>query len=317
LVLVVLAGQPATAATVGTKPAQEAIAAANAKYVSLMNTDHVDAGALAAQYTDDAFLVIPALELITGKAAIQQSIAQTADQISNLTLSTLRVSSRGNLAFEVGKWSSSISGKTSVGNYLTTWRQVNGNWLRAGSCSVPETGANPVILGGTGPVPAPTAMAARSAVRVIGAVGAAEAAETITDLTQRYADAFNAGDGEALSQFMSNLYTPDAVVMIPESSLMMGAAPIMAACEAMANVVSNVSFDVGTVEVGTGGDLAFVLASYSNDVQAESGEVVSSRGSYLAVWALVGGQWKIAGSCTGDMGGTPEIGYVLHGTTSP
>jgi ketosteroid isomerase-like protein len=226
------------------------------------------------------------------------------------------VKSSGDLAFEVGKWSNSIDGRRSVGNYLALWRLVGSSWLRAGSCSVPESGANPVVFGDPGRVFGGTRASTNSGgVRLIGGGGAAETAAKIQELTGRYAEVFNSGNGRAVGDFASALYTSDAVVMLPEAELLVGEQSIALACEMAAAAVSNVSIQVSAVEVGTSGDLAFVLATYYNDVQAATGEVVPSNGNYLSVWSREGEQWKIAGSCVGDMGGTPEIGYALKRTS--
>jgi ketosteroid isomerase-like protein len=309
--LALAGGQPATA---GAPPPDEAIAAANVEYLSLINAKAVDAEKLAAQFSDDAFLLIPTLELVTGRTAIEQSIAQSAAQISDISLKTTRVKSSGNLAFEIGTWSSSIDERRSVGNYLTLWRQVGETWLRAGSCSVPESGANPVIFGNPGQVFGAAASGSGS-LRLIGGEGAAEAASTIQGLTSQYAEVFNSGEGGAVRAFSSSLYATDAVVMLPEATLLEGSELIAVACELAAAAVSNVGFDVSAIEVGAGGDLAFLLATYRNDVRSEKGEIIPAGGNYLAVWSREGGQWKIAASCTGDTGGTPEIGYTLRSTS--
>jgi ketosteroid isomerase-like protein len=313
LLLALAGGQPATA---GAGSARDAIAAANSEYQILINAKEVSAEKLAAQFTEDAYLLIPTLELVTGRPAIEQAIAQSAAQLSDITLTTTRVKSSGNVAFEVGRWSSSIDERRSVGNYLTLWRLVGEKWLRAGSCSVPESGANPVIFGNPGKVFG-AADTGSGGLRLIGGEGAAEAASQIQGLTSQYAEVFNTGEGGAVRAFSSSLYAKDAVVMLPEADLLEDCEEIAVACELGAEAVSNVRFDISGIEVGKGGGMAFVLATYRNDVTSEKGEVIPAGGNYLAVWAREGDQWKIAASCTGDTGGTPEVGYTLRSERKP
>lgn len=317
LVVVVFALVTDQRSAAAPKPVDELINAANRQYERYFNAPRVEAASLAAQFSSDAVLLIPEVELISSREAIQESIAQTAGQMSNVKLRTTRVKASGNLAYELGTWSSTIDARPTIGNYMTVWREEGGKWLRAAGCSVPVNGANPLLFRAPGRVFGTNNVTATETqqVRLVGDRSVWETGPKLRALSNDYAQVLNGDDRQAVRRFAMNLYTPDAFLMIPEAELMETNSEIAEACEATVgmDVVTNLVFDVKWIEAGTSGDIAVELAGYRNDVRSEKGEIVPTAGYYLAVWVRSGTQWKIAGSCTSNVSPTPDINYGMKG----
>ncbi|MBI1741556.1 SgcJ/EcaC family oxidoreductase [Candidatus Acetothermia bacterium] len=112
---------------------RKAIEDAGAKFVAAVSRG--DAVALAAFYQEDAKLLPPNSQMVTGRQHIQefwQAFLQTGTV--QLTLETKDVDSRSDLAYEVGGYTLKIQPKsgsamTDMGKYVTIWkRQTDGSW---------------------------------------------------------------------------------------------------------------------------------------------------------------------------------------------
>ena len=112
---------------------RKAIEDAAAKIVAAVSRG--DAAAWAAFYREDAKLLAPNSQMVTGRQHIQevlQAFLQTGTV--QLTLQTLDVDYRSDLAYEIGAYTEKIQPKsgsamTDAGKYVTIWkRQADGSW---------------------------------------------------------------------------------------------------------------------------------------------------------------------------------------------
>lgn len=94
-----------------------------------------DAAKLALTYSPDAAVLPPGGERANGRTAIQKFWQNAMDAgITNVSLRTLEVESRGNLAYEVGEFSLAIPDKAgnlspTSGKYVVVWKRAgNGVW---------------------------------------------------------------------------------------------------------------------------------------------------------------------------------------------
>jgi len=97
--------------------------------------DKGDAAAVAALYTEDAYVLPPGSEMVKGRAAIEAFWRQAAQQMGEAKLTTVDVLPLGpEAAREVG--SVTLKTKTQppqevVGKYVVVWRKVGGDWKLA------------------------------------------------------------------------------------------------------------------------------------------------------------------------------------------
>ncbi|MGH9905916.1 MAG: YybH family protein [Pyrinomonadaceae bacterium] len=111
---------------------QKAIEANNKRFVEAFNKG--DAAAVAGFYAADAKVLPPNGPIIEGKPNIQefwQGLIKIGAKIQ--ALDTVQVDSRGDLAYELGKYSFTIpqAGGQSVtdqGKYIVIWKRQGGTW---------------------------------------------------------------------------------------------------------------------------------------------------------------------------------------------
>lgn len=94
-----------------------------------------DADAAAALFTDDALLMLPGMEAVTGREGIRQVLAGTfqAVDFTDVRVQIREVSVHGDMAYEVGTTAISytVGGQsvTDPGKYIVAWkRQPTGEW---------------------------------------------------------------------------------------------------------------------------------------------------------------------------------------------
>ena len=97
-----------------------------------------DVAALAAAYTEDAKLMPPDSDIVTGRQGIQQYFQGVRDMgVREAVLEPLEVQSEGNLAYEVGYVRLKIQTEgseatTTSAKYLVVWKQqADGTWQMA------------------------------------------------------------------------------------------------------------------------------------------------------------------------------------------
>jgi len=94
-----------------------------------------DAAAVAALYTEDAYVLPPGAEMVKGRAAIEAFWRQAAQQMTDAKLTTVDVLPLGpEAAREVG--TVALKTKTqppqgAVGKYVVVWRKAGGDWKLA------------------------------------------------------------------------------------------------------------------------------------------------------------------------------------------
>ena len=94
-----------------------------------------DAAAVAAMYTEDAYVLPPGAELIKGRTAIEGFWRQAAQQIGDAKLTTVDVLPLGpGAAREIGKVTLKTKSQPSqeiVGKYAVVWLKVGADWKLA------------------------------------------------------------------------------------------------------------------------------------------------------------------------------------------
>ena len=94
-----------------------------------------DAGAVAALYTEDAYVLPPGSGIVKGRAAIEAFWRQAAQQMSDAKLTTVDVLPLGrSAAREIG----TVTLKTKsqppqeiIGKYVVVWRKIGRDWKLA------------------------------------------------------------------------------------------------------------------------------------------------------------------------------------------
>ena len=94
-----------------------------------------DASAVAAMYTEDAFVLPPGAEMVKGRAAIEAFWRQAAQQMGDAKLTTVDVLPLGpRAAREIGTVSLKSKGQPPqeiTAKYAVVWRKVGGKWKLA------------------------------------------------------------------------------------------------------------------------------------------------------------------------------------------
>jgi uncharacterized protein (TIGR02246 family) len=89
-------------------------------------------GGAAAFYTDDAIILPPGAEMITGKAEIVSFWGNAGQGIKDLKVTTADVKPLGNSAArEIGTFSFKTGGQTTqevTGKYVVVWQKVGNDW---------------------------------------------------------------------------------------------------------------------------------------------------------------------------------------------
>ena len=89
-----------------------------------------DASGVASCYTDDAQLMAPNADLVTGKQEIQNAMQGFVDAgINRISLESTEIEGFGNMAFEVGKYVLSVEEQViDNGKYIVIWKKVGEDW---------------------------------------------------------------------------------------------------------------------------------------------------------------------------------------------
>lgn len=90
-----------------------------------------DAAGIAALYTEDAQLLPPDAETVTGRAAIQEFYARTNPPGSaQIELATLETHVFGDYAYRQGSFRlKGPAGAVAAGKFVELWKKVDGAWL--------------------------------------------------------------------------------------------------------------------------------------------------------------------------------------------
>jgi len=106
---------------------QEAIEAQNREFMAAFNGR--DGKAVAALYTKDARILPPGSPMLTGRDQIEQFWQGLIEMGGEkAVLETVSVELKGDLAFEVGKYSLTVGALNDSGKYVVVWKQDEGTW---------------------------------------------------------------------------------------------------------------------------------------------------------------------------------------------
>lgn len=112
----------------GAPEIRAAIQGVNSNFVGALKRG--DAAGIAALYTEDAQLLPPNSDTISGKAGIQafwQAVIGMG--VTGGSLETVEVEGSGSSAQEIGQFTMEVGGQVvDNGKYLVLWRQESGQW---------------------------------------------------------------------------------------------------------------------------------------------------------------------------------------------
>ncbi|MEW6271389.1 MAG: SgcJ/EcaC family oxidoreductase [Thermodesulfobacteriota bacterium] len=119
--------------------------------------------------------------------------------------------------------------------------------------------------------------------------GVREARAAIEAANARFSEAFARGDASALAA----MYTPDAIVLPPDSEMIRGNDAIGQFWKATRD--SGVrSAVLTTVDVGRSGDVAYEAGNVSLTIDPAGGEPTTAAAKYVVVWKReADGSWKL------------------------
>jgi len=110
-----------------TDEASAGIEATNAQFMEAFSQG--DAAGVAACYTEDAQLMPPNSEIVSGRAALQEGFQELIDGGYELQLETTEVEGHGDTAHEIGTYTMAVDGETvDEGKYIVIWKNVDGQW---------------------------------------------------------------------------------------------------------------------------------------------------------------------------------------------
>jgi len=110
-------------------PAAEAIAAAYEKFVDAVARG--DADAITALYTEDARILPPGGDIVSGRAALPAFWAAMLGMgIKRCSFDTLEVEEHGDAAIEIGRVTLYADGDVQIDTpkYLVVWKREDGKW---------------------------------------------------------------------------------------------------------------------------------------------------------------------------------------------
>lgn len=109
---------------------RDLIASANRKFMDAFSRS--DAAGVAELYTEEAKLLPPGSEMLTGRAAIESFWQGAMDMgIKAAELTTIEVESEGGLACEIGRFALSVQPENAektvmTGKYVVVWKNQDG-----------------------------------------------------------------------------------------------------------------------------------------------------------------------------------------------
>ncbi len=106
----------------------------------------------------------------------------------------------------------------------------------------------------------------------------------IADLSDRWEQALNAGDVDALAA----LYADDARVLAPNAEMAVGQEAVRAAFGEM--VAAGWGGELTTIEAQSSGDLGYNVGTFV--LETKDGGLVD-RGKFIEIWQRIDGQWRI------------------------
>ena len=111
---------------------REALTSANQHFMDAFKRG--DAAGISALYTDEAKLLPPGNQMVSGREAIESFWRGAMNMgIKEAKLETVGVEAEGNLAYEVGRFALKVEpeggeGTTVTGKYVVVWKNQGGTW---------------------------------------------------------------------------------------------------------------------------------------------------------------------------------------------
>ncbi len=111
-----------------TDEARAGIEATNAQFMEAFSQG--DAAGVAACYTEDAQLMPPNGEIVSGREAVQANFQEAMNEGLNVQLETVELESHGDTAYEVGRAiTTGEDGQTvDESKYIVIWKKVGDEW---------------------------------------------------------------------------------------------------------------------------------------------------------------------------------------------
>ena len=106
----------------------EEITAANRRFMDLFGQGN--ASGVAACYTDDARFLVPHMEVIRGRAAIEAVFKVRSGQGHTIQFDTLELEGNEDSALEIGQYTRRDGAGATLdrGKYMVIWKRVAGEW---------------------------------------------------------------------------------------------------------------------------------------------------------------------------------------------
>ena len=101
----------------------------------------------------------------------------------------------------------------------------------------------------------------------------------IDAVNARFMATFNRGDAAGVGQF----YSPDAVLMPPNSAAVHGRAGISSAWADFGKM-GGTNLKLHTTELVAHGDMAHEMGTYSLDIKPSKGAVMHDHGKFIVIW---------------------------------
>jgi ketosteroid isomerase-like protein len=229
-----------------------------------------DPVAIAAIYAEDGAVMSPNSETVTGQAAIEDFWMEVlASGIDLGVAKTTNLYAHGDVGYEVGTYAvTEVDGDIDEGKYVRIWRHGDGKWR-----------LQHVTWNSNLPLSAP-----ESALR-----DADVAAIRQADLAWSAAQASDGLDG------VMPFYLDDAILLPPNSPMVIGKEAIREASAAIDSPGFSVSWKPMKVEVAQSGELGYAIGNFEGNIVDSAGNLVPVKGKYVEIWKKqADGSWKIA-----------------------
>jgi len=229
-----------------------------------------DPVAIAAIYAEDGAVMSPNSETVTGQAAIEDFWREVlASGIDLGVAKTTNLYAHGDAGYEVGTYAvTEPDGAIDEGKYVRIWRHSDGKWQ-----------LQHVTWNSNLPLSAP-----ESALR-----DADVAAIRQADLAWSAAQASDGLDG------VMPFYLDDAILLPPNSPMVIGKEAIREASAAIDSPGFSVSWKPMKVEVAQSGELGYAIGNFEGNIVDSAGNLVPVKGKYVEIWKKqADGSWKIA-----------------------
>lgn len=246
-----------------------------------------DAAALAALYAEDAALLPPNQQMVTGREAIQKSWGAMIDDGLAAEADFAETGSDGDLGYKVGTYvlKDPEGGALDEGKFVEVWKRVDGEWMLY----------RDIYNSSLPPAPNPLSQ---------------DDADAVTTIMKAAAQRLQDGD----FQSWAALFAEDAVLMPPNHPAVKGRAAIQAHGETFPNMTK---VEFSDVQVQGRDDLAVATSAISMTIAPEGQPEVQEIAKQVVVFAKqADGSWSAtAVSYSSDLAPPAPEGEASKGET--